>query len=91
MKMETFNNIFNCSIAKVLDQASIVGNMEQTIATLSDITGLSYKTVQTALDKLEERGFVVKTRKIGNAQAYMFNMNKIKPYLELLMLSSLEE
>ncbi len=67
-----FASIFGGPIARLLDQALIVGNMEQTIAILSESTNQSYKTTKAALEKLEKMGFVARTRKIGNAQAYRF-------------------
>ena len=67
-----FASIFGGPVARLLDQALIVGNMEQTISILAESTNQSYKTTKTALEKLEKMGFVAKTRKIGNAQAYRF-------------------
>jgi hypothetical protein len=67
-----FASIFGGPIARLLDQALIVGNMEQTISILADSTNLSYKTTKAALAKLEKMGFVAPTRRIGNAQAYKF-------------------
>lgn len=67
-----FASLFGGPIARLFDQALIVGNMEQTIAILADSTNLSYKTTKMALEKLRGMGFVVSTRKIGNAQAYKF-------------------
>ena len=69
-----FSSIFGGPVARLLDQALIVGNMEQTISILADSTNLSYKTAKTALEKLEKLGFVAPTRKIGNAQAYRFQV-----------------
>ena len=69
-----FTTIFGGPIARVLDQSLIVGNMEQTVSMLTESTHLSYKTVQTALEKLVKLGFVTETRKIGNAQAYRFEV-----------------
>ena len=46
--------------------------MEQTVSILAESTNQSYKTTKAALEKLEKMGFVAKTRKIGNAQAYRF-------------------
>jgi len=66
--------IFGNPIARILDQSWIVGNMEQTISMLTELTALSYKTVLTAITKLEKLGFVKATRKIGNAQAYRFQV-----------------
>jgi len=69
-----FASIFGGPVARLLDQALIVGKMEQTIAILADSTNLSYKTTKEALEKLVKMGFVVPTRKIGNAQAYQFQV-----------------
>ena len=66
--------IFGNPVAKVLDQSLIVGNMEQTISMLAESTNLSYKTVLTVVRKLSQLGFMKPTRKIGNAQAYQFNV-----------------
>jgi len=66
--------IFGNPVAKVLDQSLIVGNMEQTISMLAESTGLSYKTVSAVVKKLLKLGFMKPTRKIGNAQAYQFNV-----------------
>jgi DNA-binding transcriptional ArsR family regulator len=62
------------AIAKVLDQAVMVGTMEQTIRMLSDSTNLDYKTIQKTLKRLEKDHFVKKSRKVGNAQTYKFDV-----------------
>jgi hypothetical protein len=67
-----FASIFGGPAARLLDQALIVGNMEQTISSLAESTNQSYKTTKAAIEKLEKMGFVAQTRKIGNAQAYRF-------------------
>ena len=64
--------IFGGAVARILDQSMIVGNMEQTVSMLAESVNLSYKTVKEALQKLIRLGYVVETRKIGNAQAYRF-------------------
>lgn len=69
---EPFASIFGGPEARILDQALLVGNMEQTVSILAESTNLSFKTTKAALEKLEKLGFVTKTRKIGNAQAYRF-------------------
>jgi DNA-binding Lrp family transcriptional regulator len=48
--------------------------MEQTISMLADSTNLSYKTVLSVIQRLERLGFIKATRKIGNAQAYRFEV-----------------
>ena len=64
------------------DEARIVGNMEQTVSMLSESTKLDYKTVQTALDRLAKYGMVKKSRRVGNAQTYRFNVeNDLHPLI----------
>ena len=69
-----FHSLFGGPVARVLDEARIVGNMEQTVSMLSESTKLDYKTVQTALDRLTKHGMVQKSRRVGNAQTYRFNV-----------------
>ncbi len=61
-------------MAKVLDQAAYVGSMEQTIPMLVESTGMSFKTVQKAVMELNKLGLVKRSRKIGNAQTYRFDV-----------------
>ena len=69
-----FHSVFGGTVARVLDEARIVGNMEQTVSMLSESTKLDYKTVQTALDRLTKYGMVKKSRRVGNAQTYRFDV-----------------
>jgi DNA-binding transcriptional regulator GbsR (MarR family) len=62
--------------ARILDQALLLGNAEFTVSGMADGTGLSYKTVQSYLKHLESIEWVIATRKMGNAQAYRFNVEK---------------
>ncbi len=48
--------------------------MEQTISMLGESTGLTFKTVQGVVKEFVAKGFMTPTRKIGNAQAYRFNV-----------------
>jgi len=64
--------VFGGPVAKVLDQTMYVGTMEQSIQMLSESTGLTYKTVQKAVRKLEKMKLVKRSRKVGNAQTYRF-------------------
>jgi hypothetical protein len=68
------SSIFGSAEARVLDQSLLVGNMEQTISMLGESTGLSFKTVQKVVGKFVEKRVMEPTRKIGNAQAYKFNV-----------------
>jgi DNA-binding transcriptional regulator YhcF (GntR family) len=69
-----FSSIFMSPTARVLDEARIVGNMEQTVRMLSDATDLDYKTVKNVLQHLIRVGYVRESRKMGNAQSYRFNV-----------------
>jgi hypothetical protein len=69
-----FSSIFGGPTARVFDQAYIVGNSEQTISMIAESTNLSYKTTKDAIMKLVDMGFIVPTRRIGNAQAYRFQV-----------------
>jgi len=87
MKLDSFNgpfsSIFRSPTARVLDEARIVGNMEQTVSMLSEATNLDYKTVKNSLQHLIKIGYVRKARRIGNAQAYRFNVeNELHDLLE---------
>jgi DNA-binding transcriptional regulator YhcF (GntR family) len=69
-----FTQVFGGPVARVLDQARLVGNMEQTVPMLAESTGLTFKTVQKATAKLVKYGFVKRSRKISNAQTYRFDV-----------------
>src|SRR5467141_3089705 len=62
-------------IARVLDQARIAGNVEQTVSMLSEATKLDLETVESALQQLTRLGIAQPTRKVGNMQAYQFNLD----------------
>lgn len=66
--------MFGGPVAKVLDQTLYVGGIEQTIPMLAESTGLTFKTVQKAVFKLNKLGLVRKGRRIGNAQTYRFEV-----------------
>jgi hypothetical protein len=78
VKLNSFDgplsSIFRSPTARVLDEARIVGNMEQTVRMLSDATDLDYKTVKNVLQHLIRIGYVRKGRMMGNAQSYRFNV-----------------
>ena len=66
--------IFESPAARIMDQSLLVGNMEQTVSMLAESTNLSFKTVQKTVRKLEDLRIMSPTRKMGNAQAYKFNV-----------------
>jgi DNA-binding transcriptional ArsR family regulator len=60
------------SKGRILDQSLLLGRLEFTVSTIADGTDLTYRTVKEYLKRLEKNGFVLRTRKMGNAQAYRF-------------------
>jgi predicted transcriptional regulator len=66
--------VFGGPVAKVLDQSVYVGAIEQTIPMLAESTGLSFKTAQKAVLKLNKLGLVKQSRRIGNTQTYKFDV-----------------
>jgi len=74
MKDGPLTVVFGGPAAKVLDQALYVGNMEQTIPMLAESTGLDYKTVKVAVQRLEKCHLIRHGRKIANAQTYRFDV-----------------
>ncbi|SRR5260370_3023785 len=62
-------------IARVLDQVRMAGNVEQTVSTLSEATRLDFETVESSLQQLTRLGIAQPTRKVGNMQAYKFNLD----------------
>ena len=76
-------SVFKNPIALVLGEAKRVGTVEQTVSMLSAATKLDYNTVESALHHLTKLGLVQPTRKVGNAQAYKFNLeNKLYSRLD---------
>ena len=67
---------------RILDQAMLIGNGEFTITTIAEGTDLTYKTAKEYLAYLKKIGFVQATRKLGNAQAYHFNMNHMNGLIQ---------
>ena len=74
MKDGAFTEVFGGPVAKVLDQSLYVGNMEQTIPMLARAAHVDFKTAQKAVKKLCKTGLVKRSRKIGNAQTYRFDV-----------------
>jgi len=69
--------ICGSAMGPILDQSLLLGNLEFTVSTLVEATGLTYKTVKSCLSRLEKMKpgpWVTPTRKLGNAQAYKFNV-----------------
>jgi hypothetical protein len=62
------------AMGRILDQGLLLGRLEFTVSTIAEGTDLTYKTVKTYLDHLQKIGLVLPTRKLGNAQAYRFDV-----------------
>jgi DNA-binding transcriptional regulator GbsR (MarR family) len=69
-----FGVIFGSAMGRILDQSLILGKFEFTISILAEATGLTYKTVKSCLERLQDLKWVKPTRRLGNAQAYMFDV-----------------
>ena len=69
-----FGLIFDSAMGRILDQSLILGRFEFTVSILAEATGLTYKTVKSCLERLQDLKWVKQTRKLGNAQAYMFDV-----------------
>ncbi len=76
VKDGALTQVFGGPVAKVLDQAVYVGRMEQSVAMLVESTGLTFKTVQKAVLKLNKLGLIKRGRKVGNAQTYRLDVEK---------------
>ena len=63
-------------MSRVLDQARMVGNVEQTVSMLSEATKLDPETVESVVQQLTRLGVAHPTRKIGNMQAYKFSIDQ---------------
>ncbi len=59
-------------LMRILDQSLLIGSLEFTVSVLAEATNLSYKTVKSCLEHLQEIGWIQPTRMLGNAQAYKF-------------------
>ena len=83
VKEGVLTKVFGGPVARVLDQATYVGSMEQTIPMLAESTGLSFKTAQKAVLKLSSVGLVKRSRRIGNTQTYKFDVkNELHELIE---------
>ena len=65
------------TMGAILDQSLILGSLEFTVSGLAEVTRLTYKTVRSCLNHLENmepNPWVSPTRRIGNSQAFKFNV-----------------
>jgi predicted transcriptional regulator len=81
-----FFQLFTSPVARVLDQAAIVGNSEQTISMLAESANLAHEKVQAIVTRLRKQGFIRKGRRHGRTHTYRFNVEK-PPLKSLLHLA----
>ena len=77
------SELFGGSVAKILDQSVIVGNMKQTAFTLSELTGLSAKTVRKVVNKLVKLGLMEQFQK-NKTKYYRFKTQKIRHLIKFI-------
>jgi len=63
-------------IARILDQARTAGNVDQTMSMICQATKLDFETVESAVEQMTRLGIAHPTGKIGDMQAYKFNLEK---------------
>jgi len=73
----------NVSMARILNQSLLLGNMAFTVAVMAEATNLTFKTAQKCIRHLLELKWVCKKRKMSNARTYSFNVQH-SPFKELL-------
>lgn len=69
-----FGSVFGSAMGRVLDQSLVLGKFEFTVSILAEATGLTFKTVKSCLERLQDLQWVKPTRRLGNAQAYVFDV-----------------
>jgi DNA-binding transcriptional regulator GbsR (MarR family) len=69
-----FGSVFGSAMGRVLDQSLVLGKFEFTVSILAEATGLTFKTVKSCLKRLQDLEWVKQTRRLGNAQAYVFDV-----------------
>jgi len=77
------SELFGGSIAKILDQSVIVGDMKQTASTLAELTGLSSKTIRKVANKLVKLGLMESFRE-GKTKYYRFKTQKIRYLIKFI-------
>jgi DNA-binding transcriptional ArsR family regulator len=68
--------LFNgSSVAKILDFLTIFKEWDYSISDIAKNSGVSFRTVLRELPKLEEKGLLKMTRRVGRAKLYKLNMD----------------
>jgi len=68
--------LFNgSSVAKILDFLTIFKEWDYSVSDIAKNSGVSFRTVLRELPKLEEKGLLKMTRRVGRAKLYKLNMD----------------
>jgi len=73
-------SMFPIANSKILDFLSTYKSWDYSVSDIARYSGVSFKTALTEIKKLKEQGVVVKTRTVGNATMYQFNMESKQAY-----------
>ncbi|MFH0835868.1 MAG: hypothetical protein V1834_01770 [Candidatus Micrarchaeota archaeon] len=79
-------------VPKVLDFFLVHRDWDYPLSTISEATGVSYRTIQNTVPQLVKNGFLVETRVVGKAKLYRLNANSpsVKKLGELSIEADLE-
>lgn len=79
-------SMFPVASSKILDFLSTHKRWDYSVSDIAKYSGISFKTALLEVKKLEAQYIVVKTRTIGNATMYQFNMDsKQAHYIDKLI------
>jgi DNA-binding transcriptional ArsR family regulator len=68
--------LFNgSSVAKILDFLTIFKEWDYSVSDIAKNSGVSFRTVLRELPKLEEKGLLKMTRRVGRAKLYKLNID----------------
>ncbi len=79
-----FSQLFISPTARILDQASLVGHMEQTVGMLAESANLTHMKTREIVWRLRKQGLIRKGRRQGRTQTYRFNVEK-EPLKSLIL------
>ena len=79
-------SMFPVASSKMLDFLSTHKRWDYSVSDIAKYSGVSFKTALTEVKKLEAQDVVVKTRTVGNATMYQFNLDsKQAHYIDKLI------
>ncbi len=78
--------MFPVASSKMLDFLSTHKRWDYSISDIAKYSGVSFKTALAEVKKLEVQGVIIRTRTVGNAIMYQFNMDsKQAHYIDKLI------